>query len=380
MIRFQWGSINDPIFKEAAALRIHVFIEEQHFEYDLDDLDKTAEHLGVYNDAGEIVGAARVMYLPDHVARAGRICTRADVRGQGVGAAMMAEIEAHCKAEGVQEIILGAQERVKPFYEKAGFIPYGDPYDEEGCPHIHMKKALNHEKKVATQMKTYGKIGIIGAMQVETDAILPYLSNPTEKKHASISFIEGTLGTTTVILATSGIGKVQAACTAQILIDQFQVECIINTGIAGGIAPFLKTCDVVIANQLVYHDYFVPEPDLTPFLPEPSLVEALETLGKTTTGLENTHFYTGKIATGDQFVQSSEEKQRLTDLCDPLCVEMEGAAIGNCCTINGVNFAVIRAISDSADEDAEDTYEKLKTTSAHIAGTLVTSLIRQIQK
>lgn len=380
MIRFQWGKKCDPVFKEAASLRIRVFMEEQNFSYDLDELDEVADHLGLYNEAGEIIGAARVLYPENQDAKAGRICVRSDLRGKGIGRLIMEEIEHHCRLIGMKRILLGGQKRAEGFYRSLGYAPCGEPYDEEGCPHIPMVKWLQTEGKEEKFMKAYKKIGIIGAMQIETDAVLPYLSETHTFQYAGISFIEGILGETTVVLATSGIGKVQAACTAQLLIDRFGVQCIINTGIAGGLAPSLKTCDVVIANALVYHDYSTPEPDLTLYIPEPSLVETINEICSTVLDLPNTHFFIGKIATGDQFVHSASERERILSLCNPLCVEMEGAAIGHCCTLNGVDFAVIRAISDSADENAEDSFERLKITTAHIAAIVVTELIGRIQQ
>lgn len=374
MIRFVWGKMKDPFFQDAAQLRTQVFMEEQGFSYDLSESDKISDHVVAYNEIDEPIAAARIFEEEDHIFHPGRICVKKEFRGQNIGNALMKEIERHSISKGAIKLRLGAQRSAEGFYTSVGYHAVGDPFDEEGCPHIWMEKNLFS----VNLTETYQKIGVICAMDVESAAILPHIQDCQSIEYADHLFYTGTIHTTQIVLATSGIGKVQAACTTQLLIDRFCVDCVINSGIAGAIDPSLKTCDIVIADQLVYHDYATPDPVLDPFVPNSLLAKKLFDLCQTEFLQSSTTCYMGTIATGDQFIQSTSEKNRIQNLCDPLCVEMEGAAIGNCCSMNQVDFAVIRAISDSADENADHSFEQLKDLTSHIAAQVLVGYIRSL--
>ena len=126
---------------DALMVRRTVFMEEQKFTYDEDDTDSIAYHLTLRDEKGRAVGAARI--FEDHGAyHAGRICILPACRGMNLGLRIMEEIERKAASLGGDTVILGAQMRASGFYKKAGYETYGDPYYEEYCEHINMKKTL----------------------------------------------------------------------------------------------------------------------------------------------------------------------------------------------------------------------------------------------
>ena len=213
-------------------------------------------------------------------------------------------------------------------------------------------------------------VGIIGAMDVEVEEII---SNMTEKKTSDIGqlhFVEGLIDTIPVVIAQSGVGKVNAGICAQTLILKFNVTCIINTGIAGGIAQELSVMDTVVSTDAMYHDF-----DATEFGYRRNEVPGLETvsfpadekliaLAERTyeEGVKNGRLHRkmvrGRVATGDLFVNSSIKKSAIKAMCNPACVEMEGAAIAQVCYLNKVPFVIIRCISDLAENTTEVYLEK----------------------
>lgn len=230
------------------------------------------------------------------------------------------------------------------------------------------------------------KIGIIGAMESEISVLRGSMKNTVERTIAGMTFYEGMIGATQAVVVKSGIGKVQAAVCAHTLAREFSVTHVINTGIAGAVSPALKIFDIVVSTDTVYHDVDVTgfgyPPCVLPghemsFKAEPVLAAfarmAFE-LEKT-----NVQFHEGRIATGDVFIASSEKKLQIKNLCDPLCVEMEGAAIAHACFINSIPFIIIRCISDLADDTGTHTYEFNELQAAHISSSLVLRIISMIQ-
>lgn len=214
------------------------------------------------------------------------------------------------------------------------------------------------------------KIGIIGAMDVEVEEII---NNMTEKKTSDIghlNFVEGFIGTIPVVVVKSGVGKVNAGICTQTLILQFNVTCVINTGIAGGIARELRVMDTVVSTDAMYHDFDatefgyrrneVPGLDTVSFPADEKLISLAE---KTYAegvkeGKLHRKMIRGRIATGDLFVNSSIKKNGISAMCSPACVEMEGAAIAQVCYLNKVPFVIIRCISDLAENTTEVYLEK----------------------
>ena len=201
-------------------------------------------------------------------------------------------------------------------------------------------------------------IGIIGAMQVEIDKIKSTVENPTTETVSGIEFVSGKIHGHDAVVAVCGIGKVFAAVCAQTMILKYNPDVIINVGVAGTLTDKLSIADIAVASDVVQHDM-----DTSPLgdpvglvsginvIKFPADINTVEKIEKSidNLGINRTR---GTIASGDQFMSDKDKKQKIVDNFDAIACEMEGASIGHVCYINGVDFAVIRSISDSADDSA----------------------------
>lgn len=207
-------------------------------------------------------------------------------------------------------------------------------------------------------------IGIIGAMEVEVAELKDRMQEVTITRKASMEFYEGFLSGKKVVVVRSGVGKVNAGICAQILVDEFAVEVIINTGIAGSLNKDVNIGDIVVSTDLVHHDMDavgfgypkgqIPQMDQFSFQGD----EALRRLAVQVCREVNPEIqvFEGRIASGDQFVSDQAVKDRIAKEFGAYATEMEGAAIGQAAVLNGVPFLVIRAISDKADGSAHVDY------------------------
>lgn len=199
------------------------------------------------------------------------------------------------------------------------------------------------------------RIGIIGAMEIETEGLRAVMTETCEETVSGIRFTKGLLEGTPAVVATCGVGKVAAAMCAEAMILRFGVTALLNTGVAGGLAEGLKVCDVVVADSVVQHDMdttAIGDPaglisglNLVNIPADKALYEALATASRAM-GL---HTVVGTVASGDLFVAKTEDKARIKELFHAAACEMEGAAIGQVAYTNGVPFAVLRTISDGGD-------------------------------
>ena len=207
-------------------------------------------------------------------------------------------------------------------------------------------------------------IGIIGAMEEEVAALKDDMEVQETIEQASMVFCKGTLCGKEVVVVRSGIGKVNAGICAQILVDRFQVDTLINTGIAGSLDAKIDIGDMVISTDALYHDMDatvfgdpvgqVPRMDTLAFPADETLVQkAVQANEKANPDI---HTFTGRIASGDQFISSQKVKERIVENFHPLCVEMEGAGIAHAAYLNKVSCVIIRAISDKADNSATMDY------------------------
>ncbi|MGN1317870.1 MAG: 5'-methylthioadenosine/adenosylhomocysteine nucleosidase [Lachnospirales bacterium] len=230
-------------------------------------------------------------------------------------------------------------------------------------------------------------IGIIGAMDKEIANILEDMNVLTTRSAIGLEFYLGTLSgsSNSIVLVRSGIGKVNAALCAQVLIDLFAVDEIINVGVAGGMASDMKVGDIVVSTEAMYHDFdtsplgdevgYISGIDTSIFAADASLIEACENAIKDL-GLK---YYTGRIVSGDQFIADSNIKNRIKTLFNSVCCEMEGAAIAHCCHLNKIPFVVIRAISDNADDEGDVNYEEFSTKAAHTASEIIKNMVSHIK-
>lgn len=199
------------------------------------------------------------------------------------------------------------------------------------------------------------KVGIIVAMQEELEEILNIMNNIEEKEIYEISFISGKIEDIEVVVVKSGVGKVNAARTTQILIDKLNVKSVINVGSAGALNPFLNIGDIVIADKLIQHDF-----DITAFDHDKGYItgvgdyiysndELVKKLQNTVNKIENKAYkvITGVIASGDIFCTDINMKNKIYSKFNAECVEMEGAAIAQVCYLDKIPFVVLRSISDS---------------------------------
>ena len=196
-------------------------------------------------------------------------------------------------------------------------------------------------------------IGIIAAMDEEVESIKKLMTEIYIKKIYELEFIQGKINAQYVVLVKCGVGKVNAARTTQTLLNNFEIEYVINVGTAGSLNENIEIGDVVVGEKLVQHDF-----DITAggrekgyitnvgkyFYSDKNLVERTKKVIKEMN--ENFNAFIGTIATGDIFVQDIQVKDRIKSEFDADCVEMEGAAISQVCTLDNIPFIVIRSISD----------------------------------
>lgn len=205
-------------------------------------------------------------------------------------------------------------------------------------------------------------IGIIAAMNVEMESLRSYMENTQTEVISGVTFVRGTLEGREVVTAVCGIGKVFAALCAQTMILKYNPECIINTGVAGTLTDALSIGSIAVSSAMVQHDM-----DTSAIGDPVGLISGINIIeipadAKLSARLSacademNIKTVTGVIASGDQFVASSERKAFITDHFSAIACEMEGAAIGQVCYVNQVPFCVLRAISDSADGSSHMDY------------------------
>lgn len=231
-------------------------------------------------------------------------------------------------------------------------------------------------------------VGIIGAMEEEVIALRRKMQVENTHTIAGMEFYEGTIDTVKVLLVRCGIGKVNAAICTQILIDRFNANYIINTGVAGGLHPDINIGDIVISSDTVEHDMDVtafghgkgeiPRMDRSFFEADATLVEAAQEAAENLKGEHK--IFIGRIASGDQFVSSIKVKEDIYSTFTAYCAEMEGAAIAHTCYLNQVPFVVIRAISDKADHSAEVNFDEFVNLAARNASRMIEGIITSIAK
>ena len=209
-----------------------------------------------------------------------------------------------------------------------------------------------------------GMLGIIGAMDMEVDALRAEMEHVQEQSIGYTRYYTGTLHGTGVCLARCGIGKVHAGLCAQGMILSQPVKALLNIGVAGALIPGLDIGDMVIAQSAVQHDM-----DTTPIGDPPGLISGPNIVhipaDRRLTGLlEQAAEQSGlravraAIATGDQFIVGTEKKDALAAQFGAAACDMEGAAIAQCCYEMQVPYAAVRAISDTRDGDGREYAEK----------------------
>ena len=222
------------------------------------------------------------------------------------------------------------------------------------------------------------KIGIIGAMDVEVATLKKDMEISRTVSKASMDFFEGKIGSTEVVVVKSGIAKVNAAICVQILVDEFKVTHIINTGVAGSLEAKINIGDIVLSTDACYHDVDarifgykmgeIPQLGLREFPADEWLrTKAKEAIEASDPDLS---IFEGRVISGDQFIGGDVSKDRLMEF-GALCTEMEGAGIAQASYLNHIPFVIIRAISDKADGSAEVDYPTFEAKAAKDCAKLV---------
>ncbi|UYX55141.1 5'-methylthioadenosine/adenosylhomocysteine nucleosidase [Bacillus thuringiensis] len=230
------------------------------------------------------------------------------------------------------------------------------------------------------------RIGIIGAMQIEIDLLLEKLhikEGHIKEGHtiAGMPFYKGNYMDTEIIITRCGVGKVNAAACTQILINKFDVDTIINTGVAGGLHPDVKVGDLVISTNVTHHDVCKNQmKNLFPFQESFIASKELRELAREACNSSslNVSVHEGRIVSGECFVEDSKLKEQLVTEYAPHCTEMEGAAIGHVAHINDIPFLVIRSISDSADDEAQVSYDDFAKTAANYCSEIIVEMLKHI--
>lgn len=218
-------------------------------------------------------------------------------------------------------------------------------------------------------------IAIMVAMDEEITEIKNIMENIEEKNIYGCIIYEGIINGLKSILVQTGVGKVNAARTTQIIIDKYKVKYIINVGTAGGLNQNLKIGDIVVGSKLVQHDF-----DITAFGHEKGYITNIGKIFNSNVDLikkaqnvanqlkDRTNIIIGTIASGDIFCTNPNMKEKIKNKFNADCVEMEGASIAQVCTLDEVPFIVIRSISDIPDGNNAITFEEfIKFASKHCA-------------
>ena len=225
-------------------------------------------------------------------------------------------------------------------------------------------------------------IGIIGAMSVEVEALIGMLENRAEELVGGIKFNTGSLFGKKIVVAQCGVGKVFAAICAEAMIIKYSPSLVVNTGVGGALNKELRPTDTVIAERLLQHDM-----DTSPLGDPKGLISGInkvyfdtderarEILSSAAERL-GLRAMRGTVASGDKFVADRADKERIVSEFSADVCEMEGGAIAHTALVNGTPFIVIRAISDSADGEANMDYMEFLPVAAKNSASLTLELIK----
>lgn len=229
------------------------------------------------------------------------------------------------------------------------------------------------------------KIGIIGAMELEVEALKAMMDSARIERISSVDFYSGKINGIDTVVAAAGIGKVNAAVCAQTMILKYSPDIIINVGVAGGLDKDFAIGDIAVADTVAEHDMdttavgdpagFISGIDRVYMDCDKNVAELMEKAAKAVgLGVKR-----GIIASGDQFISSQEQRDKIIKDFGAIAAEMEGASIGHVCTMNNVPFGVLRAISDGANSDSVMDYPTFAKMAAANSIKIITYMLEEIK-
>lgn len=231
-------------------------------------------------------------------------------------------------------------------------------------------------------------VGLIGAMSIEMASLLMEMQEKREQVIAGISFYQGLLYGVPCVVACSGAGKVNAAVCGQSMVMAYAPGALLNLGVAGGIGPALQVGDLVVGTACVQYDFdtsglgdppgelVINRVPVTRFPCDPVLSEILQEAGEEIYG----QVHRGIIATGDRFVADARECAELYRRFGALACEMEGGSIAHLCYMNRLPMAVLRAVSDGANDSAPMDFETFAKEAAAKTQTLMKTALPRLAR
>lgn len=212
------------------------------------------------------------------------------------------------------------------------------------------------------------KYGIFCAVQAESAPIKARMHITNTHFLGGREIVEGIFGNQQIVLITGGVGKVAAGAAAQILIDRFGIDMLLAAGTAGAMDEELSICDLVLAQTVAYHDV-VPGllKQFCPVLPEVDYLTdpAFTDLAEKTAAQMGMPLKKGRFVTGDAFI-AQEGRDEILQKFNPLCTDMETAALAQVAAIYALPFAALRAVSDTPRKSGLATFEENCAAAAKI--------------
>ena len=216
-------------------------------------------------------------------------------------------------------------------------------------------------------------VGIIGAMDLEVQALKGLMDNAVVETISTIDFYKGNINGVETVVAVAGVGKVNSP------------DIMINVGVAGGLSEEFKIGDIAVADSVVEHDM-----DTSPIGDPVGLISGInlvnipcdkklaDLMEQAVSKVGTITSKRGVIASGDQFISKQEQRDRIKDNFGAIAAEMEGASIGHVCYMNGVPFGVLRAISDGANDDSHMDYPEFAKMAAANSIKIILELLNSI--
>lgn len=228
------------------------------------------------------------------------------------------------------------------------------------------------------------RIAIIAAMEEEVAILKSKITHYRVERHLNCDFHLGKIANCEIVLLQSGIGKVAAASGTTLLLNNYQVDAVINTGSAGGLSTALNIGDIVVSKNVFYHDV-----NLTAFGYQPGQMsgcpiafeasETYQTLAKECVKKQGVNAIEGSIGSGDAFINGKTNLERIKQTFpNAIAVEMEAAAIGHVCWLYQIPFVVVRAISDNGDSESAVDFQSFLKLAATQSSLIVESMLTEL--